>query len=75
MIARNIKKTRELAGLSQEQLAEMLGVSRATLSAIENGHVSIDSGKLLVAARVLGGRCQISFGKRRKRCHSSIERR
>jgi Zn-dependent peptidase ImmA (M78 family)/transcriptional regulator with XRE-family HTH domain len=54
VIARNIKKTRELAGLSQEQLAEMLGVSRATLSAIENGHVSIDSGKLLVAARVLG---------------------
>ncbi len=54
VIGRNIKKARELAGLSQEELAELLGVSRATLSAIENGHIAIDSTKLLAAARVLG---------------------
>lgn len=53
VIGRNIKKARELAGLSQEELAELLGVSRATLSAIENGHIAIDSTKLLAAARVL----------------------
>ncbi|MDA2912545.1 XRE family transcriptional regulator [Acidobacteriia bacterium AH_259_A11_L15] len=54
IIGRNLKSARELAGLSQEELADQLGVSRATLSAIENGHVAIDSTKLLVAARVLG---------------------
>ena len=54
VIGRNVKKAREAAGLSQEELAELLGVSRATLSAIENGHIAIDSGKLLAAARVLG---------------------
>lgn len=54
VIGRNIKKARELAGLSQEELAELLGVSRATLSAIENGHIAIDSTKLLATARILG---------------------
>ena len=54
VIGRNVKKARESAGLSQEGLAELLGVSRATLSAIENGHIAIDSTKLLAAARVLG---------------------
>lgn len=53
-VGRNIKRYRELADFSQESFAEMLGVSRATLSAIENGHVTIDSTKLLTAARVLG---------------------
>jgi Zn-dependent peptidase ImmA (M78 family)/DNA-binding XRE family transcriptional regulator len=57
-IGHNIKKARELAGLSQERLAEMLEISRATLSAIENGHVAINSGKLLTAAKLLG--CPVS---------------
>jgi len=54
VIGHNIKKARELARISQERLAEMLDISRATLSAIENGHIAIDSGKLLTAARALG---------------------
>lgn len=54
VIGRNLKKARELSGISQEKLADLLGVSRATLSAIENGHIVIDSSKLLAAARVLG---------------------
>ena len=54
VIGHNVKKARESARLSQEELAELLGVSRATLSAIENGHIAIDSAKLLAAARVLG---------------------
>jgi Zn-dependent peptidase ImmA (M78 family)/transcriptional regulator with XRE-family HTH domain len=53
-IGRNLKVARELTGISQEQFAEKLGVSRATLSAVENGHVAIDSSKLLSAARILG---------------------
>lgn len=54
VIGRNVKAAREIAGLSQEQFAEKLGVSRATLSSIENGHVAIDSTKLIQASRVLG---------------------
>jgi Zn-dependent peptidase ImmA (M78 family)/transcriptional regulator with XRE-family HTH domain len=54
VIGRNVKKARESAGLSQEELADLLGASRATLSAIENGHIAINSAKLLAAARILG---------------------
>ena len=53
-IGRNLKIARELAGLRQEVFADQIGVSRATLSAIENSHVSIDSGVLLRAANLLG---------------------
>ena len=54
IIGRNLKYARELARLSQENLADRIGVSRATLSAVENGHVAIDSTKLLLVSRVLG---------------------
>ncbi len=54
IIARNLKRARELAGLSQEEFAAKIGLSRATVSAIENGHTAIDSSKLLVASRLLG---------------------
>lgn len=53
-IGRNLKTARELTRFSQEDFAQKLGISRATLSAIENGHINIDSGKLLLAARILG---------------------
>ncbi len=53
-ISGNLKRFRQLAGFSQEALAGLLGISRATLSAIENGHVDIDSTRLLAAARILG---------------------
>ena len=54
IIGRNLQEFRELAGFSQEDFAEKLGLSRATLSAIENGHSSIDSAMLVTAARLLG---------------------
>ncbi len=54
IIGRNIRSARELAGKSQEQFAEALGISRATLSAIENGKVTVDSAKLLAASKLLG---------------------
>jgi Zn-dependent peptidase ImmA (M78 family)/transcriptional regulator with XRE-family HTH domain len=53
LIGRNLKTARESIGLSQEVFAEKLGISRATLSAVENGHVSIDSTKLIMASRAL----------------------
>ena len=54
IIGRNFRSARELAGKSQEQFAEALGISRATLSAIENGKVTVDSAKLVAASRLLG---------------------
>jgi Zn-dependent peptidase ImmA (M78 family)/transcriptional regulator with XRE-family HTH domain len=54
VIGRNLKEFRELAGFSQEDFARKLGLSRATLSAIENGHSTIDSAMLVTAARLLG---------------------
>jgi Zn-dependent peptidase ImmA (M78 family)/transcriptional regulator with XRE-family HTH domain len=71
-IGRNLKTARDAAQLSQEQLANLLGVSRATLSYIENGHATIDSTKLLEAAKILrrpvtfffedtDGECEFSF--------------
>jgi Zn-dependent peptidase ImmA (M78 family)/transcriptional regulator with XRE-family HTH domain len=54
LIGRNLKLAREFSDFSQEDFAGKLGVSRATLSAIENGHVAIDSTKLLLAAQILG---------------------
>ena len=54
VIGRNLKSARESAGKSQEEFAKDLDISRATLSAIENGHVSIDSAKVLRASKVLG---------------------
>jgi Zn-dependent peptidase ImmA (M78 family)/transcriptional regulator with XRE-family HTH domain len=64
-IGRNLKTARDLAGLSQEAFAEKLGMSRATLSAIENGRVAIDSTKLLLAAKILG-RSPSDFFKERE---------
>lgn len=54
IIGRNLKEFRDLAGFSQEDFAGKLGLSRATLSAIENGHSSMDSAMLVTAARLLG---------------------
>ncbi len=53
-IGQNMRAARELAGKSQEQFAEALGISRATLSAIENGKVTVDSAKLVTASKLLG---------------------
>lgn len=39
-VADRLRKARESAGLEQGELAELAGVSRATISAAENGHRS-----------------------------------
>lgn len=40
IITNIIKKLRNLAEIKQEELAEMVGVSRQTISAMENGNYS-----------------------------------
>ena len=59
LIGRNLRFARDLAGFSQDELARKLGISRATLSYIENGHTAIDSTTLLRASQILG--CPVSF--------------
>jgi Zn-dependent peptidase ImmA (M78 family)/DNA-binding XRE family transcriptional regulator len=54
VIGRNLKSAREIAGKSQDEFAKELDISRATLSSFENGHVAIDSAKLLRASKILG---------------------
>ncbi len=54
IMGRNLRVAREAANLSQETFAQALEISRQTLSAIENGHVALDSTKLIRAAEVLG---------------------
>ena len=43
-----IKEVREARGLTQEELAENSGVSRGTISALENGAVRTTTTKTLV---------------------------
>lgn len=40
-ISSEIRKYREKKGLNQEQLAALMGISRATISKIENGKFAI----------------------------------
>ena len=50
-----LKEVREEKGMTQEELAEKSGVSRGTISAIENGTSRATTTKTLVAlARALG---------------------
>lgn len=39
-VARNIKRLRVRAGMSQERLARRAGIDRKTVNRIENGHFS-----------------------------------
>ena len=47
-----IKTTRENLGLSQERVAELLGVNRVTISQIENGERKISAEEIAKLARI-----------------------
>jgi transcriptional regulator with XRE-family HTH domain len=49
-----LKEHREAAGLSQEQLAERMDTTKATISRIENGKRDYTGGFLEAAAKALG---------------------
>jgi transcriptional regulator with XRE-family HTH domain len=49
-----LKEHRELAGLTQEQLAERMGTTKATISRIEGGQRDYTGGFLEAAAEALG---------------------
>lgn len=57
LLGNNIKKYRELRGLSQNQLAEMVDLSREYIADVERGHKRISLKKLFEIVDVLEIRC------------------
>lgn len=53
-LARNIRSEREYLGLSQEDVASVLGVPRPAISSIENGRRKVSSGELAKLATLFG---------------------
>ena len=54
LIGPAIRAQRNLAGISEDQLAAALGVHRLQVRHIEEGMVRLSAGQLWVAARVVG---------------------
>lgn len=55
MIKNRLKKIREERGISQEKLSELSGISRTTLSKIENNEeVSVNTRTIVKLADVFG---------------------
>lgn len=55
LIGKRIKHRRELAGLSQEQLAEQLNLSTNHISSMECGKSLLTTKRLIALCNVLGG--------------------
>jgi HTH-type transcriptional regulator / antitoxin HipB len=61
-----LREARKAAGLSQQELAKPLGMSRATISAIENGTVNeIGVRKLIALCAALGLAINVSVPEKR----------
>lgn len=58
-VGESVRILRELQDLSQSQLAELTGISQATISAIENSRVNLGVERAKVLARAL-------------RCHPAV---
>lgn len=52
-VGESVRIIRELQGLSQNQLAELTGISQATISAIENDRVRLGVERAKVLAKAL----------------------
>ena len=55
LIGKRIKYRREMAGLSQEQLAERLNLSKNHISSIECGKSMLTTRSLVAICNILGG--------------------
>ena len=53
IIAQRVRQAREWAGLTQNELADYLGVTRPMVTAIENGRASLTVENLLILHKVL----------------------
>lgn len=61
LIGEAIKQARKEKNLTQEQLGELMGVKRAQISRIENGH-NLTIGTIVRAFRAMGMPASFSFG-------------
>lgn len=57
LLGKNIKKYRELKGLSQNQLAELVDLSREYVADVERGHKRISLKKLFSVVDALEIKC------------------
>ena len=62
MIGRNIAEARKRAGLSQEKLAEKIGVTAQAVSKWENGHNTPDLDNLFLLADATGTSYRVILG-------------
>ena len=53
VLKNNVRKIRQKKGISQENLAKMAGVSRQTISSIENGQFSPTAKLALILCTIL----------------------
>jgi transcriptional regulator with XRE-family HTH domain len=69
-----IRQTRKAAKKSQAALARSLGMSRATISAIENGTIhEIGIRKVMALSAVLGLELSVALKRRRPTIHEVME--
>ena len=54
LIAKRLKDAREYVGFSQEEVSELVGISRSAISLIESGQRKVDSLELKTFARIYG---------------------
>lgn len=62
LIGEAIKQARKEKNLTQEQLGELMGVQRAQVSRIENGH-NLTIGTIVRAFKAMGVHTVFSFGE------------
>ncbi len=61
-IGKKVKELREKRNLSQEKLAEMLGIPRPAVSQIENGTRAVSAGELVGLSKALGAHVEALLG-------------
>jgi transcriptional regulator with XRE-family HTH domain len=61
-----IRKFRESRGLNQEALARLLGVSRPTLSLIENGQRKVSAGEIRTLSEIFGVSIETFFDEKKE---------
>jgi len=64
MIGRNIKRYRKILGITQEEISKEAGISRQTLSKIENNKTEPNSNTLMEIAKVLDIKLEELFRER-----------
>ncbi len=53
-LASSIRSSRKRMGLTQEELADLVGISDRTMRAIEQGKLGVSLGSVLAAAQAVG---------------------